>query len=145
MHSVGSGARMEEMEKPLPVSKDLARNFKQMLRPGRKDPTDLSKLHRLLTKAGIKHIYREHPYAKAEPQVLGLIGYFPTGTHQIIIGESSSPYCIPKKTIPKKTMKQISIIRGAVSFGDFELYGRGFDCERFYTEEEVLEEIKKSL
>lgn len=100
------------------------------MRSGKDEPTDLSILHQKLTDAGIEHEYREHPVAKAEPQVLGLIGYFPSGTHQIIIDTPTD---------------KISIIRGSVSFGDFELYSLGggkWDADRFYTEDEVIEALK---
>lgn len=98
------------------------------MRLGRNEPTDLKTLSGMLKALGIEHIYRKHPVATLEPQVLDAIGYFPTGTHQILIESYNEP---------------ISIIRGSVSFGDFELYGEGFDAERFETEEEVIKALTK--
>lgn len=89
--------------------------------------TDLSKLHEMLDKAGIKHIYRVHPGAELEPQVLDLIGYFPAGTHQIIV--------------PDVDWK-LSIIRGMVSWGFYEVYD-GENCTRFDTPRKVVNFIKK--
>ncbi len=82
---------------------------------------DLSKLHTLLEEKGIKHIYKEHPAAVAEPQAAQIVGLdaHPAGSHQIKVGK-------------------ISIIRGFASFGMFELLGGKFDCDRFETEEEVV-------
>ena len=90
--------------------------------------TDLSKLHDMLTEKGIEHVYKKHPAAVAEPQAAKLLGMnaHPVGTHQILIGD-------------------ISIIRGFASFGLFELYGGGFEADRFTSEEEVLEALKKTI
>lgn len=99
------------------------------MRQGKDEATDLETLHKMLTEAGIEHEYREHPVKVAEPKVLDLIGYYPTGTHQILVKNGN-----------------ISIIRGAASFGDFELYSLGddrrFGADRFATEQEVLEALK---
>lgn len=96
-------------------------------RRGKDEPTDLKTLSDKLTKIGIEHEYKPHRLTELEPQVLELIGYFPAGTHQIIIPRGDS---------------SISIIRGSASFGDFELFGAGFEADRFETEEEVIEALK---
>lgn len=95
--------------------------------------TNLETLHRKLLEEGIEHIYKQHPAVGREPQVLDLIGYFPTGTHQILIGDGDriGDQCV-------------SIIRGFCSFGDFELYGNQFNVDRFETEEEVIKALKAS-
>lgn len=85
--------------------------------------TDLATLSKMLTELKMEHVYQEHRGA-AEKKVLELIGYFPGGTHQIIIDG-------------------ISIIRGMVSFGHFELYSLynsklGDNPVRYATEEEVI-------
>src|SRR3990167_3720168 len=88
---------------------------------------DLTKLSALLTERGIKHELRKHPAAVAEPQVKDLIGYWPTGEWQIIIGK-------------------YSVIRGMVSFGDYEIMNIGDgdkfkDPERFKTPEALVEQL----
>ena len=55
---------------------------------------------------GIKITFRKHPVTKLEPKVEKLIGYFPTGTFQILF---------------EKDGKIISCIRGAISFGAYEI------------------------
>ena len=82
-------------------------------------PTDLSKLHALLVEERIPHRYREHVGAKemgtGGVTAKDILGYVPSGTHQIILLH-------PK---PKKRGEEVwlySIIRGMVSFGDFEIY-----------------------
>ena len=89
----------------------------------KEDPTDLSKLHKMLEEKGIEHIYREHPAAIKEPQAAAILGRktHPVGTHQIRIGD-------------------VSIIRGMASFGLFEAFGSKWkdDPERFQTEEELI-------
>lgn len=79
-------------------------------------PTDLSKLHEILSKEKIPHIYKEHPGAEeSNTKVREVLGYVPSGTHQIILLH-------PK---PKKRGEEVwlySIIRGMVSWGGFEIY-----------------------
>lgn len=88
--------------------------------------TSLLKLHRMLNKKGIEHIYREHPAAVAEPQASRLLGMpaHPVGTHQILIDD-------------------LSIIRGFASFGMFEAFGGKWkdDPERFESEEELIKNL----
>ena len=93
------------------------------------EPTDLETLSKKLTEAGIEHEYREHPAYVHERGVVDIIGYYPAGTHQILVGKGEN--------------RRVSIIRGAVSFGYFELYGIGFEADRFETEEEVINALKK--
>lgn len=81
-------------------------------------PSNLNALHRLLEDEGIKHEFKEHPVALHE-NVKPLIGYNPTGDHQIIV-------------------KGVSIIRGVVSFGYYEIMNTDGNTLRFETEDEVL-------
>lgn len=55
---------------------------------------------------GVKITFKKHPAADLEPQVEKLIGYYPTGTFQILF---------------ERNGKTISCIRGAVSFGSYEI------------------------
>lgn len=94
---------------------------------------NMSDLDAVLTHAGIKHELRPHMATIREPQVLKLLGYFPTGRWQIIIEYKDRTY---------------SVIRGMVSFGQYEIMqlrnkkgtkGRKFgDPERFETAGELL-------
>lgn len=85
---------------------------------------DMTELKELLEKEGIEHIFKRH--RGADPKLLGLIGYYPTGEWHIIVGN-------------------LSIIKGMVSFGDYELMGIEDDPVRFEKASEVLEEIKKRI
>ena len=89
---------------------------------------DLTKLKTLLEKEGIEFTYRKHPAAEHEPGVKDLIGYFPSGEHQILVGENS-------------------IIRGMVSFEYYEIYNPSVDSDPVRTETAgaMLEEIKTRL
>ena len=95
---------------------------------------DLSELSELLKKEDIKHELRPHPVFEAEKGVKDLIGYSPSGEWQIIISAEKG---------------ELSIIRGMVSFGDYEVFGiKGFemkDPERTETAEEMVELVKKFL
>ena len=85
---------------------------------------DMSELKELLEKEDIKHTFKRH--LGADPRLLNLVGYYPTGEWHIKVGE-------------------ISIIRGMVSFGDYELMGEDNDPVRFETAPEMLKEIKMRL
>ena len=86
---------------------------------------DMTELKELLEKEDIKHIFKRH--IGANPKLLELIGYYPTGQWHIKVGE-------------------ISVIRGMVSFGAYELMGQHDDDPvRFEKASEVLVEIKKRL
>lgn len=78
-----------------------------MKRPG-KEPDDLLGLLILANKnlKGVKITFKKHPVAESEPKVEKLIGYNPAGTFQILF---------------EKNGKIISCIRGAVSFGLYEI------------------------
>ena len=93
-------------------------------------PIDLHDLNELLNgEPNIYHEMREHPVKIEEPQVKDVIGYFPAGEHQIIIIHNEKTY---------------SIIRGMVSFGDYEIYGGDMqDPERTETAQDMFELIKK--
>lgn len=97
---------------------------------GKEFRSDMTELHLLLEKEGIKHELRPHPAVVREPQVKSLIGYYPTGEWQIIIGD-----------------REFSIIRGMASFGDYEIMSlnrKGFeDPARFSTPEELVKELKE--
>ncbi len=89
---------------------------------------NMTSLVNLLKKRGIPYTIKQHPAAKAEPQVKKLIGYYPTGKRQIIINET------------------FSVIRGAVSFGLFEIMNiKGGDQfnepERFTSAKELLDAL----
>ena len=93
---------------------------------------DLMPLYAMLTAKKIPCSMRLHPVAKLEPQVKKLIGYFPTGTNQILIKKDKTTY---------------SVIRGMVSFGDYEIMnigkGKKFkDPERFITPEELVKSLR---
>lgn len=82
---------------------------------------DMTGLDMALNKAGIQHVLRRHP--GAEPGLKGIIGYYPTGEWQILIGD-------------------VSVIRGMCSFGMYEAYGGKFeDPERFETPEELIKAL----
>ena len=87
--------------------------------------TDLKELSNLLDKEGIKHTFLPHPGYKEE--VVRLIGHSPTGIFQI------------------RTHDGYSIIRGTVSFGDYEIYNseKMDDPERTVTAEEMVKLYKK--
>ncbi len=86
---------------------------------------DMTELKNLLDKESIEYSFKRH--VGADPKVKELIGYYPTGEWQLRVGKNS-------------------IIRGMVSFGDYELLSEGDnDPVRFETAQEMLEEIKKRL
>ena len=90
-------------------------------------PTDLSELHKLLDKASIKHVYREHP--SAEGGANDIIGYNPTGDWQIVIPDIDWKY---------------SIVRGMVSFGLYEIFD-GVATIKFETSKEVVAYLQGKL
>ena len=92
---------------------------------------DLMDLYHMLNARKIPCKMRLHPAAEKEPQVKKLIGYFPTGTYQILIEKDNTTY---------------SVIRGMVSFGAYEIMnvGRGKkfkEPERFGTPESLIEAL----
>jgi len=93
---------------------------------GKDYKTDLSELSELLLKEGIKHKLQPHPLTKLAPQAKKITGYFPAGDWQIIIKPN------------------LSIIRGMISFGDYEIYD-GNDIERTKTAKKMVNIIKKYL
>lgn len=93
-------------------------------------PTDMSELTKLLDKAGISYEKRVHPVTAAEP-VKHVIGYNPAGEWQIIITTRDALY---------------SVVRGMVSFGDYEIMrvtgvGKFGDPERFSTPQQLVKEL----
>lgn len=88
-------------------------------------PTDLKELSNLLKEAGIEHILKEHPVTKAE-NAKKLIGYNLAGDWQITIG------------------KELSVIRGMVSWGDYEAFD-GKEVKRAETAEEMVKIIKGEI
>ena len=97
-----------------------------MTKLGKDYNTDLKELHQMMQSLGIEHIYRRHPITETEP-VKDVIGYNPTGDYQIIIPGLDWKY---------------SIIRGMVSFGDYEVHDR-LEAIRFKTAEEVVGYLKE--
>lgn len=92
------------------------------------DATDLSGLHNKLFEQAITHSFTAHPCIVGESAAVAALGFSPFGTHQI--------------RVPLRGGGIVSIIRGAPTFGMFELYGGTFDCERFCSEDEVLTALK---
>ncbi len=93
---------------------------------------DLMSLYHMLVAQRIPCEMRLHPAAKEEPQAKEILGYFPTGTYQILIEKDKTTY---------------SVIRGMASFGDYEIMnvgkGKKFkEPERFETPEELIEALK---
>jgi len=94
---------------------------------------DLTELDKMLTAEKIPHTIRTHPLVKLEHSVIDIIGYYPTGPHQIIV------------------KGKYSIIRGACSFGWYELFcikGNSdmFDQpERFDNPKELINKLKEEL
>jgi hypothetical protein len=92
---------------------------------------DLQPLYAMLIAKGIKCSMRLHAVVQSEPKVKELIGYYPTGTYQIIIEKDNTTY---------------SVIRGMVSFGDYEIMNTGKgkkfkEPERFTMPEELVEAL----
>ncbi len=92
---------------------------------------DLMPLYHMLVARKIPCKMRLHPAAESEPQVKKIIGYFPSGTNQILIEKDRTTY---------------SVIRGMVSFGDYEIMnigkGKKFEePERFGTPKELIEAL----
>lgn len=94
---------------------------------------DLMPVVTLLGKRKIPHVYRTHPIAEREPRIKQLIGYYPTGEHQIIVAD------------------RFSIIRGAISFGYYEVMATGKkgrwarDPERFLSPRALVDAIEHEL
>lgn len=91
---------------------------------------DMSDLVTLLKKKKIRYVIKKHE--EAENKVKELIGYYPTGEWHILIYIKSGTY---------------SVIKGMVSFGDYEIMniggGKKFEePERFKTAEELFNSIK---
>lgn len=99
---------------------------------GIEEKTDLYDLYVALVSHEISCKIRLHPVVQHEPQVKNLIGYFPTGEYQILIEKDDATY---------------SVIRGAVSFGLYEIMkieGKGNkfeEPERFETPEELIKQL----
>ena len=93
---------------------------------------DLQPLYAMLTAKRIKCLMRLHPIVEAEPQAKEMLGYYPSGTHQILIEKDNTTY---------------SVIRGMVSFGRYEIMNIGkegkrfMEPERFDTPEELIENL----
>lgn len=82
---------------------------------------DMSELCQLLDEAKIKYVKKRHE--AAEPQILDCLGYYPTGEWHIYIGD-------------------ISVIRGMVTFGDYEVLGGKYkEVTRFKTVQELLDDF----
>ena len=107
------------------------------MRPNREQPDEMLELLILAKKnlKGIEIEFRKHRVAELEPQVKDLIGYFPSGEFQILF---------------KKGKRIISCIRGAVSFGLYEICEiegnkiKG-DPERFGDPKDVIKRIRAIL
>ena len=97
---------------------------------GKDYPIDLKKLSRMLKEAGIEHTLRPHPSFEAEKGCKELIGYYPAGEWQILIGDLDG--------------RGYSIIRGYASFGDYEIYD-GKDIKRTRTAREMVWLVKGLL
>ena len=92
---------------------------------------DLMPLYHMLVAKKIPCKVRLHPVVKAEPQVKKLIGYYPSGINQILIKKDGTTY---------------SVIRGMVSFGNYEIMnigkGKKFkNPERFVIPEDLIEQL----
>ena len=82
---------------------------------------DMSDLEHELKTRNVKYTICQHE--GASPKLLDIIGYYPTGQWHIRVGK-------------------ISIIRGYVSFGDYECLGGKFkEVERFTTAKELVDAI----
>jgi len=115
----------------------FAQGTASSMRRGKDDPDDLFELL-LLAKKNLKGVgieFRRHPAAEAEPQVKELIGYFPSGEFQILF---------------KVGKRVVSCIRGAVSFGAYEICEiegsktKG-EPERFDDPKDVIKRIRAML
>ena len=112
------------------------------------NPTDLKELYSSLKKEGIPCIIRRHPVAPTkneQEKIIDLIGYVPSGTHQILVlDEHSMEEWIDEEE--GRINALYSIIRGMVSFGYYETYEfASKDVDRFDTIEEVVSFIKDGL
>lgn len=96
---------------------------------------NLMDLYHILVAQRISCEMRLHPAAEREPQTKELLGYFPTGTNQILIKKDNTTY---------------SVIRGMISFGAYEIMNIGEESElhdkfrepeRFRTPEELIEAL----
>ncbi len=65
--------------------------------------TDMTKLCEMLAERGVKYELKLHPAFVSEPKAKEILGYYPAGEWQVIIN------------------KTYSVIRGMVSFGDYEI------------------------
>ncbi len=103
------------------------------MRSGKDCEIDMMSLYHALVANKIECKMRLHPAFEREKQVKDLIGYYPAGENQIIVEKDGNTY---------------SIIRGAVSFGDYEIMkisgeGKKFgEPERFETPESLIESLK---
>jgi len=94
---------------------------------------DLFSLYCLLIDKKIPCKIQLHPIAEKEPKVKELIGFFPAGTHQILIKKNGTTY---------------SVIRGFISFGFYEIMnigekGKKFrNPERFVTPEDLIKALR---
>ncbi len=87
---------------------------------------DMSELEAELKARGIEYTIAKHPGAlEGDGKVKELIGYYPTGEWHIHVGD-------------------VSIIRGSVSFGDYECYrGKYKEPERFSDVKELVDDLTK--
>lgn len=82
---------------------------------------DMSELEAELKSRGIEYEIKRH--LGADPKLIDLIGYYPTGQWHVKIGG-------------------FSIIRGMASFGDFEVYGGKYtEPHRFQTAKELIDDL----
>ena len=86
---------------------------------------DMSDLEAELKRRKIPYTIKRHQ--GAEPRLLKLIGYYPTGEWHIMIQD------------------KVSVIKGMASFGLYEAYGGKYknDPARFETAEELVDDLLK--
>lgn len=133
LHSLGS---LEEGDSAsLEIRKEITKVLKDIRFAGKGVNTDLRVLYIMAKRelsGKVRVNIREHPVTKAQPDIKKLIGYFPTGEHQILFERGN---------------KVVSCIRGYVSGGEFELFGvDGFNMGepfRLKTERGVMLFVKK--
>ena len=86
---------------------------------------DMSDLEEELKKHKFSYTFKRHK--GADPSLIDLIGYYPTGEWHINIGD-------------------VSVIRGMCSFGDYEAYGGKYkEPERFATAKELVADLLTSI
>lgn len=132
--NLGNPRQLKKLGKAIMKSSPFAKLYEMS---GKDTPDEMLELLILAKKnlKGIEIEFGKHHAVELEPHAKDLIGYFPSGEFHMLF---------------KKNGRVISCIRGAISFGAYEICGiKGFktkgNLERFGDPKDVVKRIRALL